>query len=114
MNLVTAREIEGPVDRPARLQDETCRIIYGEEFAAHHYSCFMSGDRGITTAPGLSAWETAKQAGLDMGLIEDCLELSPSERIRVHTVALVTAQELRRAMKEREDASTLASRKPSR
>ena len=61
-----------------------------------------------------TAWEAARQAGLDMDLIEDCLSLSPSERIRVHTMALLTADALRRAMKEREDAAALAAREPSR
>jgi hypothetical protein len=61
----------------------------------------------------LSAWETARQAGLDMDLIEDCLALSPAERIRIHTLALLTAEELRRAMKEREDASAIADRESS-
>jgi hypothetical protein len=56
-----------------------------------------------------SAWEMARRAGFDMDLIEDSMELSPSERIRLHTLALVTAENLRRAMKERGDASALAA-----
>jgi hypothetical protein len=60
-----------------------------------------------------SAWERAKKAGFDMDLIEDCLELSPFERIRVHSLALLTAEELRRAMEERNDATTVAARDSS-
>jgi hypothetical protein len=67
-----------------------------------------------TIAPHESAWEAARQAGLDMDLIEDCLRLSPDERIRLHTIALLTAEELRQAMKEREDASSDAARLPPR
>ena len=70
-----------------------------------------SSDRPATTPPE-SAWEAARQAGLDMDLIEDCLRLSPDERIRLHTIALLTAEELRQAMKEREDASSDATRLP--
>lgn len=56
------------------------------------------------------AWEAARRAGLDMDLIEDCLRLTPTERIRVHSLALMTALELRRAMEERDRAANVAAR----
>jgi hypothetical protein len=61
-----------------------------------------------------SAWEEAGRAGFDLDLIEDSLGLSPSERIRLHTLALVTALKLRRAMKERDHASAFTAGEPSR
>lgn len=51
------------------------------------------------------AWEAARQAGLDMDLLEDCLSRSPAERLRIHAVALQTAVQLSRAMKERQNGS---------
>jgi hypothetical protein len=48
-----------------------------------------------------------------MDLLEDCLDLSPFERIRVHCLAVLTAEELRTAMEEREDASALPARDSS-
>lgn len=58
-----------------------------------------------TTPPPNPAWEAARQAGLDMDLLEDCLSRSPAERLRIHAVALQTADQLRRAMKERQNGS---------
>ena len=53
---------------------------------------------------GVSAWEAARQAGFDMDLLEDSLQRSPAERLRLHDLALATANMLRRAMKERDRA----------
>lgn len=45
-----------------------------------------------TPAKPQSAWEDARRAGLDMDLVEDCLRPTPTERIRVHSIALMRAQ----------------------
>ena len=62
-------------------------------------------DSGATDAgKGVTAWESARQAGFDMELLEDGLQRSPAERLRLHDLALATASMLRRAMKERNRA----------
>ncbi len=53
--------------------------------------------------PPESAWEIARQAGVDMDLLEDCLRLTPEERIRVHSLALQTGRTLREALLEWEE-----------
>jgi hypothetical protein len=58
------------------------------------------------------AWEAARLAGLDMELVEECLAMPPEERIRLHTVALVSAEALQCAMTEQVHASALAARLP--
>ncbi|MDZ4806439.1 MAG: hypothetical protein SGI90_16415, partial [Candidatus Eisenbacteria bacterium] len=59
------------------------------------------------------AWEAARQAGFDMDLLEDSLQRSPAERLRLHDLALATASMLRRAMKER-DRAIDADQEPDR
>ena len=64
--------------------------------------------------PGFGpAWETARQAGFDMDLLEENMRLTPGERLQRHENAVVTAQRLRQAMLVRDDAAT-ADRKTSR
>ena len=53
-----------------------------------------------------TAWESARQAGFDMDLLEENLRLTPGERLRRHENAVVTAQRLRQAMLVRDDAAT--------
>lgn len=55
--------------------------------------------------PETSAWEAARQAGLDMDLLQDCLDLTPTERLRLHALAVLTAERLRAAMEARPGAT---------
>ena len=52
---------------------------------------------------GRSGWQIAEESGVDMSLIEANLRLTPQERIRAHNRALNTANQLRDAMRKRDD-----------
>jgi hypothetical protein len=49
--------------------------------------------------PG-EAWLAAQAFGCDMDLLEESLALSPSERLRLHDIALGRVAQLEAAMKE--------------
>lgn len=56
-------------------------------------------------ATGKSAWDRAKEAGIDMSLIESNLKLSVAERWRRHDRALNTMLKLREALKRRNEGT---------
>ena len=52
-----------------------------------------------------SAWQAAKDFGCDMDLLEESLGLTPTERLRLHTIALRRVELLEAAMKRESGGS---------
>lgn len=61
-----------------------------------------------------SAWSAAEAAGHDMTLLQESLELTPDERLRLHDLAVARLERLELAMGRPHDIETVVQLKALR